>query len=501
MKNQHLKKNKIDKPKCACGVFGIYGHKEASFLTYLGLHALQHRGQESAGIVSIDRENSSGSQFYIYKEHGLVTDVFKNDEILSSTLKGSYAVGHNRYSTRGSSTKRYNIQPYLVHYHKGNIASAHNGNLTNAEVLREKLEKEGTIFQTTTDSEIVLHLIAKSKEEELVAKILEAVNIIKGAYSFVFLTEKKLIGVRDPNGFKPLAIGTFEGSYIFASETCALDIIGAKYVRDVEPGEVVVIDDDVIQTGELKSYRLNDKVEKYHHCIFEYIYFARPDSFIFGDSVDKVRRKLGKALAQEHPVYPDEGEKVIVISVPDSSNTATIGYADMSKKMGINTKLEIGLIRNHYVGRTFINPKQNGRETAVRQKFNVVRGVLKDRKVVIIDDSIVRGTTSKKLISLIREAGPKEIHFRVSSPPIISPCFYGMDFPSKKELIAVKCGENIDKIKEYLGVDSLEYLSKEKLLESVPYGEKTGYCTACFSGVYPVPVDMKSEKEIFDTNE
>jgi amidophosphoribosyltransferase len=493
------RKNKIDKPLCNCGIFGVFNDEHASATTYLGLHALQHRGQEAAGIVSVEWDEAKKKyRFHIKKDFGLVTEVFRDETIFTSLLTGTSAIGHNRYSTKGSSKRTQNIQPFSVHYHKGNIALAHNGNLTNHRTLRDRLEKEGTIFQTTTDSEIFLHLIAKSKKEDLISQILDSLNQVKGAYSLVIMTDSKLIGVRDPHGVRPLTIGKVDNSYYLASETCALDIIGAENIRDVEPGEIVVIDDNTVKTGEIKSYKLAEQVEKYHHCIFEYIYFSRPDSFIFGESVDKVRRKLGKSLAEERPVYPDEGEKVIVMSVPDSSNTAALGYADRSKKMEINTKLEIGLIRNHYVGRTFIQPEKTGREMAVRRKFNVVRGVIKDRKVVIIDDSIVRGTTSKKLIQLIREAGPKEIHFRVSSPPIISPCYYGMDFPSKEELIANKCGNDVEKIREYLGVDSLEYLSEEKLLESVPKGVKTGYCTACFSGKYPIPFDKHIKKDETD---
>jgi amidophosphoribosyltransferase len=282
-------------------------------------------------------------------------------------------------------------------------------------------------------------------------------------------------------------------SYYVASETCALDMICAEYVRDVEPGEVIVIDNDTVKTNEIKSFRLEEQVDKYHYCIFEYIYFSRPDSYIFGESVDKIRRKLGKSLAEEKPVYPDKSEKISIMSVPDSSNTAALGYWQQSKKHGIDSKIEIGLIRNHYVGRTFIQPEQGGRENAVRRKFNVVRGVVKDKKIVIVDDSIVRGTTCKKLLQLIREAGPKEIHFRVSSPPVTSPCYYGMDFPDTKELIAVKLGNDIEKIREYIDVDSLEYLSEKTLLASVPSGGKIGYCTACFTGKYPIPYNNEME--------
>jgi len=496
MREKMKRKKRIDKPLCNCGIFGAFNDSSAASTTYLGLHALQHRGQEAAGIVSVEWDvDKKKYQFHIKKDFGLVTEVFRDESIFLNILKGDSAIGHNRYSTKGSSKRTQNIQPFFVHYHKGNLALAHNGNLTNTKTLRDRLEKEGTIFQTTTDSEIILHLIAKSKKEDLISQVIDALNQVKGAYSLVMLTEGKLLGIRDPHGVRPLALAKLDNSYYIASETCAFDIIGAEYIRDIEPGEIVVIDEETVKTGKIKSYKLEEKVDQYHHCIFEYIYFSRPDSFIFGESVDKVRRKLGKSLAEERPVYHVDDEKIMVMSVPDSSNTAAIGYADRSKKMGINTKLEIGLIRNHYVGRTFINPEKNGREMAVRRKFNIVRGVIKDRKVVVIDDSIVRGTTSKKLLKLIKEAGPKEIHFRVSSPPIISPCYYGMDFPSKDELIAVKCDKNVEKIREYLDVDSLEYLSVEKLLESVPKGGKIGYCTACFTGKYPIPFDSYDDKE------
>jgi amidophosphoribosyltransferase len=487
-------KREIDKPLCNCGIFGAFNDKHAATSTCLGLHALQHRGQEATGIVSVVWDDKKNKHvFKIKKDFGLVTEVFRDEIILTEFLKGDSAIGHNRYSTKGSSKSSQNIQPFLVHYHKGDIAIAHNGNLTNSRFLRNKLEKEGTIFQTTSDTEIFLHLIAKSKKSNLIDQIIDSINQVKGAYSLVFLTDSQLIATRDPYGVRPLAIGKLGNSYYMASETCAFDMICAEYIRDVEPGEVVVIDEDTVKTNKIKSFRLEEKVDKYHHCIFEYIYFSRPDSFIFGESVDRIRRKLGKNLAEEKPVYTRKGEKISVMSVPDSSNTAALGYADQSKKLGIDSKLEIGLIRNHYVGRTFIQPEQTGREDAVRRKFNVVRGVIKDKKIVIVDDSIVRGTTSKKLLRLIKEAEPKEIHFRISSPPVTSPCYYGMDFPDTKELIAVKLGNDIEKIREYIEVDSLEYISEEKLLASVPSGGKIGYCTACFTGKYPIPYDIEVE--------
>ncbi len=486
----------IDKPRCFCGVFGIFGHPQASTLTYFGLHALQHRGQEAAGIVSLELEElHKAKRFNMHRGNGLVTDVFKNEKILTEVLKGTSAIGHNRYSTTGSSQKPANIQPFMVHYRDGNLALAHNGNLTNTRAIRARLEDEGTIFQTTTDSEVVLHLIAKSRKDTQIEQIQDALNDVEGAFSLVILTDTSLVAARDAYGFRPLALGRKNNSYVVASETCAFDIIGAEYIRDIAPGEILVIDGETLETGAFRSYWLEHQVPKYAHCIFEFIYFSRPDSKIFGENVDKVRRRLGKRLAEEHPVIGEDGEHVYVISVPDSSNTATVGYVSQSNKLGYPAKYEIGLIRNHYVGRTFIQPEQNGREMAVRTKYNTVKGVLKGRKVVIVDDSIVRGTTSKQLVKLVREAEPAEVHFRVTSPPIKNPCYYGMDFPSREELIAVRCSGDVGRIQQELGADTLMYLSIEKMLESVPAGERKGYCTACFSGTYPVPVEIGVTKE------
>jgi amidophosphoribosyltransferase len=489
-----------DKPRCHCGIFGIFGHSQASVLTYYGLLALQHRGQEAAGIVT--RYNDAEKQkhrFHIHKGIGLVDDVFRDEGILKEMLNGDAAIGHNRYSTTGASENRANVQPFVVNYRSGNLAISHNGNLTNYRALRKKLISEGTIFQTTSDSEIILHLMARSREQDQISQILGALNTVDGAYSLLILTDTMLVAARDPYGFRPLALGRLKGAYVIASETCAFDIIGAEYIRDVAPGEVLIIDDEGNRTQKPKSFWVSKKVPEPRFCIFEYIYFSRPDSKIFGDSVDRVRRKLGKSLAQESPVVNTSDKKTIVISVPDSSNTATLGFVSESNKLGYNTKLEIGLIRSHYIGRTFIQPQQGIRELKVKIKFNTVKGVLKDRVVVVIDDSIVRGTTSKKLIQLIREAEPKEIHFRVTAPPIKYPCHYGMDFPSKEELIANQCDGDIEKIRQELGVDSLAYLSIEKLLESVPIAKGEGYCTACFSGIYPVaiePVGVKDENDV-----
>lgn len=490
--------NTIDKPRCNCGVFGIFGNAADSAVnTYYGLHSLQHRGQEAAGIVSLSDKNGS-PYFSLHKDLGLVSEIFAGNNILEEKLAGYASIGHNRYSTFGSSDSRKNIQPFLVNYRLGNLAVAHNGNLTNAKQVRTELVNDGAIFQTTSDTEVILHLIARSKLEDQIDQIREALSKIEGAYSVILLTNDKLIAARDANGFKPLCIGKLNGSFIITSETCALDINTAEYIRDVEPGEIVVIDKNVLETKEIKSFRIFDKPRPTKHCIFEYIYFSRPDSRIFGTNVDKMRRKLGKVLAQEHPVRDKDGEKVIVISVPDSSNTAAIGYQNQLEKLGIPSKLEIGLIRSHYIGRTFITPGQKNREIGVRIKFNTVKGVLEGRTVVLIDDSIVRGTTSKQLVNLIREANPKSIHVRISSPPILNPCYYGMDFPSKEELIANRMDKDVEKISKYLGVDSLEYMSIEELLGAMVDHEEDEFCTACFSGIYPTSIDKFFSKEEFD---
>lgn len=485
-----------DKPHDHCAVFGIYGHPQAAQMSYYGLHAQQHRGQEASGIVTSYYDTvDSKYHFRVHKDFGLVNDVFKKDLVLTDYLIGCAAIGHNRYSTAGSSNNQHNIQPLIVNYRDGNVAIAHNGNLTNFHVLRKRLQDEGTIFQTTSDTEIILHLMAKSREKDPVRQILDALRQVEGAYSITVLFNDKLIAARDPHGWRPLAVGKLDGAFVVASETCAFDIINAVYISDVAPGELLVFDADTMRTGEVKSFRINTEKTEPHHCIFEYIYFSRPDSKIFGENVDKVRRKLGKSLAIEHPVPPDdESESVVVINVPDSSNTATLGFVSQSNKIGHKAKYEIGLIRSHYVGRTFILPMQDTRELKVRTKFNTVKGVLNGKKVVIIDDSIVRGTTSKQLVKLIREAGAREIHFRVTAPPIRYPCHYGMDFPTENELIANWCGGEVEKIRKELQVDSLGYISLEKLLESAPHDHGESYCTACFSGVYPTPVENGKTK-------
>ncbi|TVR16677.1 MAG: amidophosphoribosyltransferase [Balneolaceae bacterium] len=494
----------IDKPRDYCGIFGIHDHPDAALLTYYGLHALQHRGQESAGIVSTYYDDDKRRHIMpMHKNFGLVLSVFDDSKILKRQLKGRAAIGHNRYSTSGAAKNPANIQPFRVHYRNGNLAIGHNGNLSNARTLRERFRDEGVLFQSTSDTELILHLISHSRKENQLDQVLDALNQIEGAYCLVILTDDKLIAVRDPNGFRPLALGVIDGAYTVASETCAFDIIGAEYIRDVEPGEVLVIDRNAFEDGDIQSYYLEPKTgTNTSQCIFEYVYFSRPDSRIFGENVDKIRRNLGKQLAKEHPLNEvitggTSDKRPIVISVPDSSNTAAIGYAHESNNAGFDCKYDIGLIRNHYVGRTFISPGQKSREQKVRTKFNTVRGVIEGRSVIIVDDSIVRGTTSRHLVEMIREANPAEIHFLVSSPPITHPCFYGMDFPSTEELIANKFNSDVNEIAREIGVDSVRYLSPEGLVSAVKEANKSNhsYCTACFTGEYPVPVDFGVEKE------
>lgn len=457
-----------------CGVVGVYGHPDAAQLTYLCLYALQHRGQEGAGIVS-----SSGTEFKLHCAQGLVSDIFSDVNTLRK-LDGSIAIGHNRYSTTGENII-VNIQPLVMSLHDGPIAISHNGNLVNSRSIRNNLMREGSIFQTTSDSEVIVHLIAKSQNNNLKDQIKEAILKVSGAYSLVLMNKNTLAAVRDPKGFRPLCIGEKDGAYIITSESCALDLIEAKYMRDVQPGELIIVDEKGLHSEMIFP------PERSAYCIFEDIYFSRPDSRVFGEYVDKTRRKFGKRLAEEKPANGD-----IVISVPDSSNTAALGYSQKS-----NIKFEIGLIRNHYVGRTFIHPIQSQRDSNVLIKFNPVGGVLKDRRVVIVEDSIVRGTTLKKLVKMVRDAGAKEVHIRVSSPPIISPCYYGMDFPTKKELIADN--KSVEEIRQFLNVDSLGYFSLEGLLDSVENG-KTHFCTACFSGKYPIPLKEDFSKDQYESD-
>ncbi len=448
-----------DKPRDKCGVMALYGHPRAAELTYLGLYALQHRGQESAGIVSSD-----GQQLYSARGMGLLADVFR-DQSQFKQLEGTWAIGHVRYSTTGSSSLA-NVQPLLVNTKDGPLAVGHNGNITNEKVLRKRLEGDGAIFQTTSDSELFVHLIARSRGETIVERLAEAARQLEGAFSVVLTTRDGLIVARDPHGFRPLAMGRKGDAYVFASETCAFDLIGATYERDVEAGEIISVTARGCESHRFAEANLN-------MCVFELIYFARPDSHIYGTSVDKVRRKLGKILAEEHPADAD-----IVISIPDSSNTSALGY---SHRSGI--RYEIGLIRNHYIGRTFINPSQFMRSYNSRIKYNAVRGVLEGRRVVVVDDSIVRGTTLKKIVAAIWGAGAREVHVRIASPPVRWPCFYGMDYPTRRELIAAFATP--EEIEGYLGVDSLRYLSLEGVLEATR-DTPSHYCTACFSGQYPV---------------
>ncbi len=451
-----------------CGLFGIYGHREAARLTYLGLYSLQHRGEEAAGIVTYD-----GKEMRTHKGMGLVSEVF-NESTLRS-LPGRMALGHTRYSTTGSSTLK-NSQPLVVTYAKGSLAVAHNGNLINAFELRQQLEANGSIFQTTVDSEIILHLLARTTNKEFQDDLVECLPLLKGAYTLLFLTERELIGCRDPNGFRPLCIGRLNRSYVLASETCALDIIGAKFVREVEPGEAVIIS----SSGLRSLHPFKHCPVKRSHCLFEHVYFARPDSRVFGENVQDVRMKLGAQLAREYPVEAD-----LVMPIPDSGNFAALGYSRESK-----IPFTLGMTRNHYVGRTFIQPAQEIRDLKVRVKFNPIRALIKDKRLVIVDDSIVRGTTTRARVKSLREAGAKEIHLRVSCPPTKFSCFYGIDFPTKKELIANTM--TLEEIRKFIGVETLGYLSIDGMLKAL--GKPGDYCTACWSGTYPIPFGDEGDK-------
>ena len=442
-----------------CGIFGIANHSDASQMTYLGLYALQHRGQESTGISSSD-----GGQVYTHKSMGYVADVFSEDVI--TKLKGLNAIGHTRYSTAGDSNEG-NAQPIVVKCTHGTVALVHNGNLINAVSLRERLELQGAIFQSTSDSEVILHLLARSEADSLLDGLAETLAQVQGAFSLLLLTEDSLIGVRDPNGFRPLNLGRINGSYVLASETCAFDLIGATYLREVEPGEIVLI-----RGGELKSMKALT-APKLSKCIFEHVYFSRPDSIVFGRTVQTSRDLMGRILAEECPVDAD-----LVVPVPDSGVTAAIGY---SQRSGI--PFAFGLIRNHYVGRTFIEPKTKIRHFGVKVKLNSVKDLLTGKRVVLIDDSIVRGTTSRKIVKMVRAAGAKEVHMRVSCPPTLSPCFYGIDTPTKKELIA--SSHTVEEICKYIEADSLGYLSLPGLIRSLG-GKGSEFCTACYTGQYPI---------------
>jgi amidophosphoribosyltransferase len=457
-----------DKLREECGVFGIYGHPEASYLTYLGLYALQHRGQEGSGIVSHD-----GRDFHVEKGIGLVNELFTHDRL--QRLGGSMAIGHNRYSTAGDNTLK-NVQPLMANYALGTLALAHNGNLINAHLLRAEMEAYGAIFQSTTDTEVIIHLIAHSQGRTLLDRVIEGLRRVRGAYSLLLLSERGLIAVRDSYGLRPLSLGRLKtqqaggDAWVVASESCAFDLIEAEYIRDIEPGEVLLINDQGVTP---------------HHpfppvqtapCVFEYVYFARPDSQVFGREVYALRRRLGRQLAKEAPVQAD-----VVIAVPDSGVPAALGYAAEA-----NIPYEIGLVRNHYVGRTFIQPQQGIRNLGVKVKLNVVREVLAGRRVVVVDDSIVRGTTSRKIIRMIRQAGATEVHVRISSPPIISPCYYGIDTPTKEELIG--SSKSINEICEFITADSLAYLSLDGMLGAVVDQRNPTFCSACFSDRYPIPL-------------
>ncbi len=454
-----------------CGIVGIYGHKDAARLAYLGLYALQHRGEESAGIVAYN-----GKKVKHHMGMGLVGDVF--DEKVIRSLRGSAACGHVRYSTTGLSHEK-NIQPFLVTLRRGHIAVAHNGNLTNALKLRRAMEKEGSIFQTTMDSEIIVHLLAKSEKKDSKRGVVEALSKIEGSYSLVLMLDNLLIGARDPYGFRPLCLGQLGDSYVLASESCALDLIQADYIREIEPGEIVFIDKNGLES--IKPF----PGDKHSLCIFEYIYFARPDSNIFGKSVYLTRKRLGRQLARECPADCD-----FVMPIPDSGNYAAVGFAEES---GI--PYEVGMIRNHYIGRTFIQPSQLIRDFRVRVKLNPIKDVLRNKRIVIIEDSIVRGTTSRIRVRTLREAGAKEIHMRVSCPPLRYPCFYGIDFPTKRELIA--SNHSVEWIKNFIGLDSLEYLSLEGMLESMMLS-RDEFCTACFNGNYPIKHSKRLSKNAFE---
>jgi amidophosphoribosyltransferase len=458
-----------DKFHDECGVVAIYSHPEAEKLAYLGLHALQHRGQESAGIVSSD-----GIVARAHKAMGTVADIFTEDVLLK--LRGSLAIGHTRYSTAGDSAL-LNAQPILVQSNKGSLAIAHNGNLINAVQIRARLEGQGSIFQTNSDTEVIVHLIALSKEHTLPEAMADALRRVEGAFSLVMMSNDRIFAARDPRGFRPLAMGRIKASegqrndtVVFASETCAFDLIGAEYVRDVKPGELIIVGPEGI------SSRFYATPAPQSSCIFEHVYFARPDSLVFGRSVQISREELGRQLAREAGVDAD-----LVVPVPDSGVTAAVGYAAES---GI--PFRFGLIRNHYVGRTFIEPRQSVRDFGVKLKLNPVRSLLQGKRVVLVDDSIVRGTTSKKIVRMIRNAGATEVHMRISCPPTISPCYYGVDTPSRRHLIAAN--KTVEEIRDYVGADSLAYLSMEGLKKACGDGDKITYCSACYTGVYPTDI-------------
>jgi amidophosphoribosyltransferase len=449
----------FDKFREECGVFGIYGHAEAAKLAYLGLYALQHRGQESAGIASSD-----GARIRAVREMGYVNEIF--DQQTLASLPGQLAIGHTRYSTAGES-KLSNAQPIVIDCVHGQIAIAHNGNIVNANEIKDRLVNDGSIFQTNSDTEVVVHLYARSQAANFADALVESVAQLSGAFSFAIMTKDHLIAARDPHGFRPLALGKLGDAWVVCSETCALDLINATYVRDVEPGEVLVIGAEGVRS--LRAF----PPAKLAHCVFEHVYFARPDSEVFGQSVNEVRTNLGRLLAKETGVPAD-----VVVPVPDSGVCAAIGYAEEAK-----LPLRFGLIRNHYVGRTFIEPAQSIRHFGVKVKLNPVKSILAGQRVVLIDDSIVRGTTSRKIVKMVRATGAKEVHLRISCPPTVSPCFYGVDTPRRSELIAAT--HSLEEIRKYVGADSVGYLSLEGMLQAVGQRQHH-YCTSCYTGQYPV---------------
>jgi len=466
----------FDKFRDECGVFGIYGHAEASKMAYLGLYSLQHRGQESAGIASAD-----GTKVRAVRQMGYVNDIF--NETTLAPLVGHIAIGHTRYSTAGDS-KLSNAQPILIDCVHGQVGICHNGNIVNADEIRERLVRAGSIFQTNSDTEVVLHLYARSRAGSVEDAVVESITQLTGAFSLAMITRDQLIAVRDPHGFRPLALGRLGESWVVCSETCALDLIGATYVRDVEPGEVVVVGADGLRS--IKPF----PASRLSHCIFEHVYFARPDSEVFGESVNEVRTNLGRELARETGVPAD-----VIVPIPDSGVCAAIGYSEESK-----IPLRFGLIRNHYVGRTFIEPRQSIRNFGVKVKLNPVRSIIGGRRVVLIDDSIVRGTTSRKIVRMMREAGAAEVHLRISSPPTAWPCYYGIDTPRRSELIAAR--QTLAEIGEFVEADSLAYLSLDGLLASVS-GERGSYCTACWTGDYQVPIagEDRRQAELFPVSD
>ncbi|HVN88076.1 MAG TPA: amidophosphoribosyltransferase [Candidatus Binatia bacterium] len=468
----------FDRFREECGIVGVYGHPEAANFVYLGLYALQHRGQEGAGIVSANRDI-----LISHRGLGLVADVFNADII--NRLQGDAAIGHNRYSTAGKTLLK-NTQPFVVEYGNGGLAVAHNGNLVNAMELREQLEARGSIFQSTVDTEVIVHLIATARETRMVDRVVAALSQVRGAYSLLFLTPTEMIAVRDPNGFRPLVLGRIKDAVVVASETCALDLIGADFEREIDPGELVVA-----SAAGVESYRPFPAAAR-TSCVFEYIYFARPDSLVYGRNVYQVRKELGRQLAREQPATAD-----VVIPVPDSGVPAALGYAE---EAGI--PFDMGLIRNHYVGRTFIEPQDAIRHFGVKVKLNAQAAVLRDKRVVVVDDSIVRGTTSRKLVTMLRHAGAREVHMRISSPPTIGSCFYGVDTPTSEELIAHS--NTIDAIRDFIGADSLGYLSERGMYAFRRDGDSNGYCAACFTGRYPVPVTDEGRTRqlvLFDADE